>query len=343
MPEVIAAAQELAEGGLGLRRHLPDLAGPRLPRTPGPTGPGRRRRRRSLMSSSRPTGPRRSSRVLDGHPHTLSFLSAVSVRPDRRAWRHGLRPVRRRRRTSTATSASTPTRSSAPPSTFWRQPHDRSDDAPALGLDGGGHDPHLAETGRRERRRRRRISSRSRPTRRPSPSRRGRRALRIVVGEGSTVAVGEVIARVGPASAMGEAAKPIPTAREADEDETPATAAAADVRHAAARVAPRSKRRLRRRTPTGAAQTSDAPAMATPLARRVARAHGVELDALKGSGPRGRITRTDVSPAAGIATPRGAGPGRRGADRGACRWGGGTGQWSGRPSSRSGSRAGSSG
>ena len=165
--------------------------------------------------------------------------------------------------------------------------------------------------------------------------------LRIVVGEGSTVAVGEVIARVGPASEMGEAAKPIPTAQEADEDETPATAAAADVPTpppASAAVeavasAPDTN---------GAAQTSDAPAMATPLARRVARAHGVELDALKGSGPRGRITRTDVLVAAGIARP--AEPVRDGVGQTAEPvLGRGTGQWSGRPSSRSGSRAGSSG
>jgi pyruvate dehydrogenase E2 component (dihydrolipoamide acetyltransferase) len=39
------------------------------------------------------------------------------------------------------------------------------------------------------------------------------------------------------------------------------------------------------------------------LARRVARAHGVELDALEGSGPRGRITRNDVLSAAGMAEP----------------------------------------
>lgn len=126
--------------------------------------------------------------------------------------------------------------------------------------------------------------------------------LRIVVGEGSTVAVGEVIARVGPASEMGEAATPTATTQEADEDEIPATAAAADVptpppaTAAVEAVAPG-------RGTNGAAQTSGAAAMATPLAKRVARAHGVELDALTGSGPRGRITRNDVLTAAGIAQP----------------------------------------
>ena len=42
-------------------------------------------------------------------------------------------------------------------------------------------------------------------------------------------------------------------------------------------------------------------AVATPLAHRVAKAHGVSLTALAGTGPRGRITRRDVLDAAGIA------------------------------------------
>ena len=108
--------------------------------------------------------------------------------------------------------------------------------------------------------------------------------LRIVVAEGNTVAVGEVIARVGPASEIGEAAKPPATVSEAVGSDT-----------------------------NGAAQFGDAPATATPLARRVARAHGVELEALKGSGPRGRITRNDVLVAAGIGRP--AQPVRDGAER----------------------------
>jgi len=40
--------------------------------------------------------------------------------------------------------------------------------------------------------------------------------------------------------------------------------------------------------------------LATPLAKRVARTHGVELERLSGSGPRGRITRADVLTAAGV-------------------------------------------
>jgi pyruvate dehydrogenase E2 component (dihydrolipoamide acetyltransferase) len=40
---------------------------------------------------------------------------------------------------------------------------------------------------------------------------------------------------------------------------------------------------------------------ATPLARRMATVHGVDLETLEGTGPRGRITRSDVAASAGIA------------------------------------------
>ena len=40
---------------------------------------------------------------------------------------------------------------------------------------------------------------------------------------------------------------------------------------------------------------------ATPLARRLAQAHNVDLAALRGTGPRGRITRSDVEGKAGLA------------------------------------------
>ncbi|MGN6167965.1 MAG: dihydrolipoamide acetyltransferase family protein [Solirubrobacteraceae bacterium] len=129
--------------------------------------------------------------------------------------------------------------------------------------------------------------------------------LRIVVGEGGTVAVGEVIARIGVADEMGGAAAPSAIAQVPDEDESPPTAAAADVPTpppaSAAGEAAASGPDVNGATRAPAAQ--DAPAVATPLARRVARAHGVELGALQGSGPRGRITRNDVLAAAGIADP----------------------------------------
>lgn len=41
-------------------------------------------------------------------------------------------------------------------------------------------------------------------------------------------------------------------------------------------------------------ETSDGRVRATPVARRIARAHGIDLAAVSGRGPRGRVTRADV-------------------------------------------------
>jgi pyruvate dehydrogenase E2 component (dihydrolipoyllysine-residue acetyltransferase) len=108
--------------------------------------------------------------------------------------------------------------------------------------------------------------------------------LSVVAAEGTTVAVGEVIARVAPASEDLDVAPDI-----ADE----ATAGPAQV------VAPAA--------PAVPAQTNGHGA-ATPLARRAAARHGVELAAVAGTGPRGRITRDDVLDAAGVARPQARAP-----------------------------------
>ena len=99
------------------RRRLPDLG------RPGVTA---RCRPGSGLAEARDDDPRsalpRSAAapivsVLDGHPHTLSFLAAVTGTPIASPRRPGLRPVRRRRGPLRATSGSTPRRSSAPHST----------------------------------------------------------------------------------------------------------------------------------------------------------------------------------------------------------------------------------
>ena len=88
--------------------------------------------------------------------------------------------------------------------------------------------------------------------------------LEVAAPEGATLAVGETIARIGPlVSQVGDAVPAAPAPAP-----TP-TSAPAPVRR-------------------------ESPAVATPLAHRVARAHGVSLAALAGTGPRGRITRRDV-------------------------------------------------
>jgi 2-oxoglutarate dehydrogenase E1 component len=96
----------------------------------------------------------------------------------------------------------------------------------------------------------------------------------ILAEPGETVSVGQVIARMRPGSSNGAAASAV-----APPAETPATPAAAP--------------------------TNGAPA--SPVARRVAAAEGVDLAAIHGSGPAGRITKADVLAAKPV-------PGRAGTD-----------------------------
>jgi pyruvate dehydrogenase E2 component (dihydrolipoamide acetyltransferase) len=172
--------------------------------------------------------------------------------------------------------------------------------------------------------------------------------LEVVVPAGRTVPVGELIARVGDGVAAAEAApaaaaeatpaaaeaapaaaEAVPAAAEA----APAAAAeaspaAAEASPAAAEAAPAPAEAA---PAPAAAETPPAPAAttangsaghltqpmaasdaqrvpATPMARRIAARHGVSLDALQGSGPRGRITRADVLRAAGAEEPAQAAP-----------------------------------
>jgi pyruvate dehydrogenase E2 component (dihydrolipoamide acetyltransferase) len=96
--------------------------------------------------------------------------------------------------------------------------------------------------------------------------------LAIVAPQGTTLPVGAVIARVGS-----EAAQPDAPAAEPEPE------------------------------PDGAVLAPPRPAVAvaraTPLARRFAARHGVELGDLAGSGPSGRIVRADVARRAGLAEP----------------------------------------
>jgi pyruvate dehydrogenase E2 component (dihydrolipoamide acetyltransferase) len=103
--------------------------------------------------------------------------------------------------------------------------------------------------------------------------------LAIVAAEGSAVAVGAVIARIGDGgeasgeAAPAQAAPPAAPARAAAAAETSAPRAAAD------RV------------------------KASPVARRLAEQLGVDLAAVAGSGPGGRIVKGDVEAAAAPAPP----------------------------------------
>jgi pyruvate dehydrogenase E2 component (dihydrolipoamide acetyltransferase) len=98
--------------------------------------------------------------------------------------------------------------------------------------------------------------------------------LRILVAEGTTVAVGQPIATIGAAAQTQPVSAP-------PEAESPP------------------------RDPGGAYTNGTTATLvaATPLARRVAAEHGVDLGDVSGSGPRGRITRADVVAAASLQLP----------------------------------------
>jgi pyruvate dehydrogenase E2 component (dihydrolipoyllysine-residue acetyltransferase) len=118
--------------------------------------------------------------------------------------------------------------------------------------------------------------------------------LSIVVAEGTTVAVGEVIARLEPVGARAEA--PVVAAAAPE----PVLAAAAPEPVAAAAPAPDGSPPATANGGAPSPNGSAADVPATPMARRIAGAHGIDLASLAGSGPRGRVVRADVMAAAGL-------------------------------------------
>jgi pyruvate dehydrogenase E2 component (dihydrolipoamide acetyltransferase) len=121
--------------------------------------------------------------------------------------------------------------------------------------------------------------------------------LSIVAGEGATIATGELIARVTDAAEELDVA---PEVAGEDTDPAPAQVAAPDVAVAPVQAAAHEAVQT---APSAAAAAPNGGRPATPLARRAARVHGVDLAQLPGTGPRGRITRADVLAAAGAEAP----------------------------------------
>jgi pyruvate dehydrogenase E2 component (dihydrolipoamide acetyltransferase) len=114
--------------------------------------------------------------------------------------------------------------------------------------------------------------------------------VEIVAQEGDTLPIGEVIARVGEA---GEKPSEPAAVRAADgagaEPEAPSSATAeppSAAGQAPARAAPEA--------PPEAPPREDGRAKASPLARRIAKENGLQLAAIAGSGPGGRIVKADV-------------------------------------------------
>ena len=141
--------------------------------------------------------------------------------------------------------------------------------------------------------------------------------IEIVAGEGDTLPIGEVIARVGdpseaPAGGDGgddgkaPSERPRSAADVAPEPPAPAAEGPATTTAAAAKAAtevPAASPTQQSQAPSAPAAGADGRVKASPLARRIAKERGVDLHALQGSGPGGRIIKADVenAPPAGAA------------------------------------------
>src|SRR6516165_439007 len=116
--------------------------------------------------------------------------------------------------------------------------------------------------------------------------------LQTVAGEGDTLAVGQLIARVGEGVAA-----PGASVDAGERDGSAAPSGARTLSGGGAAVGPAAGSpaavRASAATPAGEAER----VKASPLARRMARERGVDLHALRGSGPGGRIVKADVQAA----------------------------------------------
>jgi pyruvate dehydrogenase E2 component (dihydrolipoamide acetyltransferase) len=119
----------------------------------------------------------------------------------------------------------------------------------------------------------------------PSPS--SGVLLEILVGEGKTVEVGTVVARL-ETDAAAAAAAPAPAPAAPAASTVTAPAAAAPVAASAAPPAPAAPS-----APAGSVEER-LRTKSSPLVRKMAAEHGVEIAALSGSGIAGRVTRRDL-------------------------------------------------
>ena len=137
--------------------------------------------------------------------------------------------------------------------------------------------------------------------------------LKIAIPEGE-VEVGKTIAVIGEAGedvteAFGEGEDEQPGAAESDEAdesaEKPARAPARDAEREAGREASTEAptEPQQQATTNGQPEANGGRVKASPLARRIARERGVDISALSGTGPEGRVVAEDVERAAASGTP----------------------------------------
>jgi pyruvate dehydrogenase E2 component (dihydrolipoamide acetyltransferase) len=126
----------------------------------------------------------------------------------------------------------------------------------------------------------------------------------ILVQEDETVEVGAVLARVGSGAAAAPAAEPeAPKAEEPKNEEPKAEAPKAEEPKAEAPKAEEPKAAPAPEKPAAPAPAAETPAedgatYVTPLVRKLAQQHGVDLSTVTGSGVGGRIRKEDVLKAA---------------------------------------------
>jgi pyruvate dehydrogenase E2 component (dihydrolipoamide acetyltransferase) len=120
----------------------------------------------------------------------------------------------------------------------------------------------------------------------------------IVADEGATLPIGEVIARVGEGDASGDGAGGGEANGGQPETERAERAAAEGAPSESGPSAADEPAEWPPSEPVEGVPSSERPAgeriKASPLARRIARERGIELSALTGSGPGGRIVKADV-------------------------------------------------
>jgi pyruvate dehydrogenase E2 component (dihydrolipoamide acetyltransferase) len=144
--------------------------------------------------------------------------------------------------------------------------------------------------------------------------------LSIVAQEGDTLPIGEVIARIGaggeaPAGngAQAEATQQAEASGNGGPSEAPPAAApAATAEPPAAAPEPEPAQPAAAAEPAapsgGGDSVNGGRAKASPVARRIAREQGIDLSALQGTGPGGRIVKADVEAAASGGAPQAAAP-----------------------------------
>ncbi|QKG26986.1 dihydrolipoamide acetyltransferase family protein [Actinomadura verrucosospora] len=140
--------------------------------------------------------------------------------------------------------------------------------------------------------------------------------LKLHAGPGTVLGVGEPLIEVGPADVQ-ELAVPEPAAAAQYREEEQAGSGNVLIGYGTGGASGARRRRRGRARPTGkaageaaapAAHPLRAPRVISPLVRKIAREHGVDIAAVAPTGPRGVILRRDVEQAIAAATPSQAAP-----------------------------------